>query len=182
MLGISAFWKQNIISVKNGVVYLSISPLLLIALSFIIYLLIIVLQKLTKRKLEFSKRVEIVLDFKGKSVKSTAMVDSGFSFNDSISNKRTVMIDKNVSCGLFGIDNTNLMLELKAPENEDLATSYRFVTVKTVSGLKPMPAVKLSKLKIITEDLKEYKDVLAIICADDLGDDFEVIIPMDMII
>jgi hypothetical protein len=74
------------------------------------------------------------------------------------------------------------MLELKAPENEDMATYYRFVTVKTVSGLKPMPAVKLSKLQIITEDLKEYKDVLAIICAEALGDDFEVIIPMDMII
>lgn len=182
MAGLWMLFKPNKMSLNNGVVYFNVSPLMLITLSFIFYVIIVLVKKLTQKSDEFAKRCEIVLIYDNKMVKRQAMVDSGHSLNDMFSNSVVLIIDRNTAVALFNESNTDNMLKLEPPDDKQLALRFRMIPVKTVSTEKIMPAVRLQKADIEI-GLKSFhlQKPIAVISEGKLSDDYSVIIPPEAI-
>lgn len=179
MAGLWMLFKPRFMALNNGAVYFNVSPVVLIALSFLFYLIIIILQRISKRDFDSAKYVEVELNFCGIIIKSTALVDTGFSLKGDLSDKTVIMINISLSNLFLGEDEANLLTHFKTPQNEKLTTRIKFMQVKTASGVKLMPALKLDKLIIDNE--KVYSNVIAVISEELSFEDFKVILPSDII-
>ncbi len=178
MLGIWLLFKPQKMSVNNGIVYFNISPLLLITLSLLFYILILLLQRLAKNDVNNAKRVEVELKFGSVFIKTQAMIDTGFDLKNISSDNIAIIIDKTTADKLFGKDNSDIMLDLKMPVNEEFNGKIRFIQVNTVSGAKLMPAVKIDSIGI--KGINKISKPLALIGSDNLSYDFSVILPADI--
>jgi stage II sporulation protein GA (sporulation sigma-E factor processing peptidase) len=178
MLCIWSAFKPQKMSVNNGVVYFNVSPLLLIALSLVFYILITVLKRFNKNDISNADRVEVSLYFDNKITEAKAMVDTGFDLNNVLSDSIAVIIDKTIACELFGSEVTVALVELKTPEATEFYDRIRVINIKTVSGSVLMSGIRIDKIKI--GDLKEIYNPIALISNEDLNYDFSVILPADI--
>ena len=166
------------IGVNNGFVYFDISPTLLITLSFIIYIIITVIKRITQKTAEASERYTVKLSFFDKNVTAEAIFDSGHSLKDAFDSSLVIIIDANTANRLFGCMEVNMLLELVPPETEALKRRFRLIPVKTGSGEKMLPAVKLDTITVQGKNSFESKNPVAVISKEKLGDDFSVILPV----
>lgn len=180
MAGIEMFINPTKLSMNNGVVYFDISPLVLITLSFVFYLIIVAVKKLTGKEAPLAERCVITLSFKNSDIERIAMVDTGHTLTDAFGNSIMLIIDRETSVELFGEDDTLAMLSANVPQNTETALRFRLIPVTTVSGERLLPAVKINKAKILF-DKKTYilNKPTAILSKGSLGDDYSVIIPPD---
>ena len=182
MMGIWMLFSPERLSINNGVVYFNISPLLIITLSLVFYLFIVAFTGLTKRNSESAILVESLIIFDDKRESGQALVDSGHSLNDMFSSSAVIILSKSLAKRLFGDADTEDILSLKTPDNVKLATKLRLLTVQTVAGEKIMPAIKVDFLKInIDKRNVSVEKPLAVISDTELGDEYSMIIPPDLI-
>ncbi len=182
MAGLWMLFEPAKMSLNNGVVYFDVSPLTLITLSFVFYVVIVLVKKLTQRSDEFAKRCEITLIFGSHSIKRLAMVDSGHSLNDMFSDSVVLIIDRDTSLELFGEADTESMLNLNPPFDQELCLRFRMIPIKTVSVEKTMPAIRLDKADIEL-GLKSFHlhKPIAVISEGRLSPEYSVIIPPEAI-
>ncbi len=176
MAGVWMLLKPQNMSINNGIVYFDVSPLLLITFSFVFYVLITVIKKLTGREADSATRVVVSLMFEKQTVQTTAMIDTGHTLTDSFGNSEIVIIDKLTAQTLFGASNTSLMISLEPPE-DDLKRFFRLMPIKTVSGESIMPAIKIDRMKV-TYKKKTFNisNPVAVISDGKLGDDYSVVV------
>lgn len=176
MAGIWMLFKPQNMSINNGIVYFDVSPLLLITFSFIFYVIITVIKKLTGREADSAERIAVNLIFNKQSVETTAMLDTGHTLTDSFGNSEIIIIDRLTAEVLFGVSNTLLMISLEPPE-DDLKRVFRLMPIKTVSGESIMPAMKIDRMKV-TYKKKTFviSKPITVICDTMLGDDYSVVV------
>ncbi len=182
MMGVWMLFKPENMSINNGVVYFNISPLVLLTVSFLLYVIIIIVRKFTKPSAEFSQRLNVKLTFLNKSITATAMVDSGHSLENLFGDGLIIIIDTNTCVKLIGAENTASILTFDISDDLEIWKRFRAVPVKTVSGENLMPAVKLDGIEILNNknSLKIDKP-LAVVSRDDLGEDYSVILPPEVL-
>lgn len=177
MSAIYMLLKPSKMSVNNGVVYFDISPLVLITVSFMIYLTILVAKKLLGKDAPTADRCEVTLMFQSQLANCTAMVDSGHTLHDGFGNGAVIIIDRAIAEPLFGANDTECMLKLNPPEHPKLAVNFRVVPIKSVAGEKLLPAVKLKSAEVTYNGRRiTLEKPLAVLTEDRLGDDYSAII------
>ena len=176
IFGLQTIRPNSNINVYNGVVYFNISPVLLLLMSFIIYLLIAILKKVFNKTAETADRLNLSLKFHGISITAVAIIDTGHSLCDIFGDNLMIIIDKKLALKLFGTTDVEMMLQLLPPISEKLSTCFRLIPAKTVSGDKILPGVKIDSITVLETNTK-YKNPIAVISDSDLGDDFSVIMP-----
>lgn len=177
MSAIYMLLKPSKMSVNNGVVYFDISPLVLITVSFVIYLTIVVAKKLFGREAPTAKRCDILLMFENQRVNCTAMVDSGHTLHDGLGNGAVIIIDSTASELLFGADDTRRILKMELPEGKELAANFRVIPTKSVTGDKLLPAIRLKSAEILLEKRNITLNRPVVVPVDTkLGDDYSAII------
>ncbi len=178
MAGVWMLLKPSLMSINNGIVYFDISPIWLIAASLLFYIAIVLIKKLTGKQAEFAKRCEVTLTFGENTVKAYAMVDSGHSLNDAFSGGTVMIIDKRLSVGLFGENDTDSMMTANVPQSQEVVKRFRLIPANTVTGEKMLPAVRIDSADILngkqTHRLIKPTAVISNTC---ISDDCSVIIP-----
>ena len=119
--------------IKNSVVYFNISPLMLIVLTVICYLVIRFIQRITGRENPKELFCNIIIEFNGKSVSCTAKVDTGNTLTEPFSNAPVVVVDKKA-------------LHNMVPDQS--SGKIRFVPFQDVSGGGLLQAFKPDKLTV----------------------------------
>lgn len=165
------------INLNNGVVYFNISPVILITLSFVIYIVVLIIKKISAKTAPLAQRYDIILKFDNRSVSVTAMVDTGHTLKDIYNDNLMIIIDKKTASKLFLNENVDSMLDLIPPNSEILKNRFQLFPINTVSGNKILPGIRIDNIEIIK--LKSnYASPIAVITTDNLGDDFSAIIPI----
>ncbi len=142
-----AFWqifKPKGMIINNSVVYFNISPLVLIATTVLGYFLYIGFTKIFEIASKTAKRCNITLYALGKSVGATAIIDTGNSLTDILSNSEIIVVDLSVSKALFG------QLDIKT--DPLLATRFRTIPCNTISGSGIMEGYRCDMGEIYLED------------------------------
>lgn len=180
IMGLKLAFPNSKVRVNNGVVYFDISPVLLIAMSFVIYLIIFVARKFTAKTAVTADRYKLKITVGEVSVGCTGMADSGHSLKDAFGDSMVFIIDRKTAEELFGTANCECLLSLVPPEGV-LQSRFRLIPVKTVSGERMLPGVRCDLLEIYDtggDMISNEKYPIAVVSESGLGDDFSAILPV----
>lgn len=182
ILGLNLLISSDRISVNNGAVYFDISPLVLITSAFIFYIIILIYKKVKANNLVESKKVELELYYIGTYAKVKALVDSGHSLTDMLTDSEVIIIDLKTASELLGQSEANYVVEHLMPLNNENTERFRAIPVKTVSGNSILPAIRLDSMTVIDNSEKKlYKNTIAAIMKDTFGGDYSAIISEQII-
>ncbi len=176
----SAIWmlfKPRGMSVKNGVVYFDISPLVLIAVSIIFYVVFVLFGKITKKNATAARRCSVTLRFNNKTVVGTAMVDTGHTLSDVFGSSVMIIADQSIGVELLGHQAEQVM-RLESPTDINIAKRFRVCMVKTVSGEQLFGSVMIDMAEIYSEGrtFRLIKPVI-VLTETQIDDDCSLIIP-----
>lgn len=153
-----AFWsifKPNGMVIHNSVVYFNISPLILIVLSVIFYVVLVVFKRIYSHKISNTTCCEIEIFCEGKSVKFPAIIDTGHSVGDLFSDSEIIFVSESRAKKLFSVTDPLFL-------DEKMKKRYRAIPCKTVDGTAVLDAFRCDKAIILTEN-KNYECHLPIV-------------------
>lgn len=177
MLCLWYLFKPNGMVINNGVVYFSISPIVLIVSTTACYLLLRVVQVFLKRENTYTEVKTVKLIHNNKTVFCKCMVDSGNTLCELISGHKVITVDKMTAENLFGTKAAEELLTLSVPA--EFVKKFRVIPYKTLSSNSLMPAVNIDYAEI---DETRINNVFVSITAVSFEGDFSGIISPEFIL
>ncbi|MBE6769700.1 MAG: hypothetical protein E7548_02980 [Ruminococcaceae bacterium] len=147
-----AFWsifKPTGMVIHNSVVYFNISPLILIVLSAIFYVVLVIFKRIYSHKINNTACCEIEIYCEGKSARISAIIDTGHSVGDLFSDSEIIFVSENKAKRLFSVTNPLFL-------DEKMKKRYRAIPCKTVDGTAILDAFRCDKAIVLTEN-KSYE-------------------------
>ena len=168
----TALWqifKPQGMIINNSVVYFNISPVVLIITTILGYFLYMIFSKIFAVSSKSAKQCNITFYALGKSVGASAIIDTGNSISDIMSDSEIIIADKSVANALFG--------SLDIAKDPLLATRYRTIPCNTVSGNSILEGFRCDICQVYLEDkiISLYNPVLAI-SKTPIKEDYSVIL------
>ncbi len=181
MTAIYILFKPQRMSINNGVVYFDISPLVLITVTFLFYIVIWFFKKLSRRDADCAERCIAEIKLKNISLVKAAMLDTGHTLQDGFSGKTVIIIDKPTAVELVDSFNVDKMLSLNPPDNE-LGLGFRLIPTNTVSGESVLPAIVLESIRLKINKRTVFIDKpIAVISKLSFTEDYSVIVPPEAV-
>lgn len=168
VFAIQQFLAPPILTVKNGIPYIDISPLLLIIVSAISYLLIELFSRFLSKRNVIDNIIEIEVGIKDKKVKLSALVDTGNELTDSFSGVPVVICEyRSVKelipieiRDLFSKSDLSLSEAVKFTEFKNRFRMIPFSSVSDIQGL--LPAFKPDYIKIFNQNEIKKEVIVAV--------------------
>lgn len=175
MMALWMLLKPSTVAINNGIVYFDISPVVLIAATVVSYFVISLIRKLSQRHAEFGERCELVLTLGEKTVSASALVDTGNSLNDVLSDLPVVVIDKKVAEKLVGVFDADVVTAGAA--GPEIQKRFRLIPYRAIGGGGLLPAFKCDSVKAMHGE-KQYLigNAIAAVSNETLGEDYNAII------
>lgn len=156
-LNSSTFLSRNLIS------YIDISPVFLVLLSAIFYLLIRITEKILHRKVQVDC-AEIEIEIFDICTKFNALIDSGHTLTDPLSDSQIIIIDES----LYNVF-TNI--------NKNITNRIRLIPVTTISNSEIVRGIRCDKATVyIGKEIIELKSPIILPASKKLGDNYNAII------
>ncbi len=175
-----AFWllfKPNGMAINNGIVYFSISPIILIVSTSAIYVIITAAFRLLKREDRFAYKTTVSVHINDKTFQCRCMVDTGNSLNDNLGNGKVIIMSYSMSKRIFGEKEVINLLN-NAPD-EIYKTKIRLLPYKTLSSNGLIPAIRVSE---VWAEKKQIINVLIAISKNDFDGEVDGIISPDFLL
>lgn len=137
MLGLWYVFEPTGMAVNNSVVYFNISPLILIILSAVFYVIVSVLRFLLQKNSPDAKECKIKVILDKESAETTAIIDTGNSITDAMGMAEVIIVDKDFAQKLFGSKNGN-----------EMTARYRVIPCNTISGTTLLEGYRCDKAYI----------------------------------
>ena len=167
------FCVPNGIFINNNMIYLNVSPIFLVIATFISYLAIRLMSKITGRQNNFIFDHDIMIKFNEKSVILRAKVDTGNTLKEPFSGLPVIVVQykfaekiipesiKEYFC-MCNVNkqftNDNLLYDAKKFKD------FRLIPYKTISGTGLLPAFKPDYIKILSKTQNIKKSAYVAIC------------------
>ena len=168
----TALWqifKPQGMIINNSVVYFNISPVVLIITTVFGYFLYMIFSKIFAVTSKGAKRCNITLYALGKSVGASAIIDTGNSISDIMSDSEVIIADKSVAKALFG--------NLDITKDPLLATRYRTIPCNTVSGNSILEGFRCDICQVYLEDkIISLNNPILAISKTPIKEDYSVIL------
>lgn len=150
--------------INNSVVYFNISPTVLIICTVLGYILFSILSRVFAAVSKFSEHCTVTVFSGNKSVRLDAIVDTGNSIEDILSNSEIIIADKSKVDILF-------------QKSDKTDSRYRLLPCSTVSGTDVLEGYRCDSAVIINNNTQTVleKPILAI-CKTELNDGYNAII------
>lgn len=176
MLGVWYLFKPNRLAINNGIVYVDISPLVLIVATVVSYLVLSVIRFFSVKQAFSGKRCKLIIIKGERKIDVTALVDTGHSLSDSLSDRPVIIIDTPTATKLF---DTVPTLEAVS-KGGDVIKGFRMIPYSSVGGHGLLPAFEpdILKAEIDNKSIEINRPLLAI-SKEPLGEDYRAIISPD---
>ena len=162
---ISNYFDFGVIFSDNLISYYNVSPLLLISVTAVFYLVLKTIQRILDRRLK-PKSVELTVEILGSEYSFNALVDSGNLVKDPFGNAQVFIVDGKEFERII-----ELIPEAKLQRRE------RVIPVKTINETKLLNAVRCDGCKIITsENVYEYTSPIIAASEKKLANGFNAIV------
>ena len=172
MMGIWAIWKPKQLAINNGVVYVDISPIILIIATLVSYTVLSVIRFFSAKLAYCCKRCTLKITYDERVVKITALVDTGHSVTDALTNRDVIIIEKETALQLIGKVPT--MATATAGERPK---GFRLIPYSTVGGHGLLTAFIPDKIELVENGkATTINNVLLGVSEEPLGEDYKGII------
>ena len=173
MMGIWYLFKPNRLAINNGVVYVDISPIVLICATIISYLVLSVVRFFSAKHAPIAKRCNLIIRIEPNEIKITAMVDTGHSLTDSLTDRPIIIIDKQTAKRLLDFVPTLA----HATSNDFKVKGFRAIPYSSVGGHGLLPAFEPDKLEVeVNGKTTAIARPILAISEEPLGEDYNAII------
>ena len=172
MMGIWTVFKPNNLAINNGIVYVGISPTVLISTTLFVYVILSLIRFFAKKQAYEGKRCKLKIAYRNSEVFITALVDTGHSLVDPISGSQVIIVEKSVT------DRLNLKFPCYALGSEgDLPEGFRVIPYSSVGGHGLLSAFTPDSIEVESEGrLWEIKNALIALSEEPLGEDYKGIV------
>ena len=178
MLALWLAFQPNGMVIQNGVVYFDISPMALLLSSTVAYLVILLLRRLTERSELHQRTVQLDVALEGRQTSLCALVDTGHSLSDVMSNAPVVVAEYAQIDPILPDHCRQLYREGKITEvPKDFEKRFRMIPFSTISGPGMLPAFRADQVVIHEE--KEQKSIPACVVAvldAPLGEEYHALV------
>ena len=152
-----AFWhifEPEGLLINNSVVYLNISPIILVSVTVVTYLIFWILHKIFSKSNKACEECDIKVCITEKSVDLHALVDTGNSVEDIFGRSEIIIADASKLELLFGKDFKN---------NAELKPRFRVVPFSTISGEDILKGIRCDEAYIYKNNktIRLEKPILA---------------------
>lgn len=172
MMGIWAIFKPNNLAINNGVVYLDISPPVLIIATLVSYVILSLIRFFSQKQAYSGKRCKLKITCKEKSIIFTALVDTGHSLTDLLTNRDVIIIEQKLALKL--VDFLPTIDELATA---DLPHGFRLIPYSVVGGHGLLTAFIPDRVELLEKDEKrEIHNTMLGVSLEPLGEDYKGII------
>ena len=135
-------------AVHNGIVYFNISPIMLIAGTALGYGAIWLLRRFMKRPAASGERRRVEIMLNGRRVEVNALVDTGHSLSDIMSDQPVIVTALPAVQPLIPLESLPAFLHVGSQPAGDMAERYRLIPYSVVGGGGLLPAFRCDDAKI----------------------------------
>lgn len=154
---------------RSLISYINISPVILISLTVVFYMVVRLIQKVINRKINIDK-VEIIVHILTQEIALFALIDSGHTLTDPISDSQIIIVDARV------LSKLNL-------NEKDYQVRKRIIPVSTVISGGMLEGIRCDKAEVIMKDNKIVLNKPIIASAEySFNDDYNAIISKSAVI
>ena len=184
------FVMPNVIFMNNNMIYLNLSPLFLVTATFLAYLAIRLINKITGRQNILNLDCEILIKFNEKSVILKAKIDTGNTLREPFSGLPVVVVQykfieqivpepiKEYFCVFNDVHTSAEKISYDVQKFKD----FRLVPYKTISETGLLPAFKPTYIKILSKNQDIKKDAYIAVCSEKIfNDEFHALINSELI-
>ncbi len=180
MLAIWFILKPEAMAINNGMVYLGISPLLLIGITLASYIILSLIKFFTRKNGEGGGICGLKCEFGGKTIILTALIDTGHSIRDQIGNLPIAVITPAKIKELLQ-DDFESFCSGEIDADSPLFSKIRMIPCKTVGGSILLKALRCEKATVHIKDKVLNKgSILLAMSETNLGGDYDAIVGTDI--
>ena len=173
MMGIWALFKTNRLAINNGIVYIDISPLLLVVTTFACYIILSVIRYFSSKHAYNGKRCNLQITYSGRTANLTALVDTGHSLTDTMTEREVVIIEQSIALKL--LDFVPTLEAVTASSNPP--HGFRMIPYSSVGGHGLLPAFIPDEIYFEINRKKHLlNNILIAVTQEALGEDYKGII------
>lgn len=181
MLGIWFILKPESMVMNNGVVYLDVSPLLLIVITLVSYVILTVVRLVARKNGGGGESVGLKCNLGDKSIKLWALVDTGHNIRDNLARSPVIIITPDKMQELLG-EEFDAFFSGNLPPDSFLFSRYRIIPCKTVGGSALLKGIRCDDMSVHRKDtvFKIDSPILAMSIST-LGGDYDAIAGTDIL-
>lgn len=187
------------IAIRNGAVYIDISPLMLVGIIFACYLVIRIICRVTGRSMPRREICKITIDNNGKSASLIAKADTGNTLREPFSGSPVVVAERDklndvlpreieeyiIYTAQAQFAKASVLNETKKGSDILLEDTYmsciRLIPYNSVGGNGLLPAFKPTSLKISVNGKIIEADAYIAVTERRLSETFSALIPLELI-
>ena len=155
--------SNDIFISKNLISYFNISPVTLVALTAIFYLIIRLILKFIVRKASVNT-AELIIELFDTKLSVVSLVDSGHTLTDPLTDSQIIILDANLYSKIIGT-------------GYDLSNRKRMIPVKTISNSSLLEGIRCDLVTIKTKDFNiVHKKPIVLKTNQKFDGDFKAII------
>lgn len=173
MMAVWALLKPQNLAINNGVVYINISPAILILATLISYAVLSLIRFLFRKHAADGTRCEMTIGVGARTVRLKALVDTGHSLTDSLTGNPVVIVERSVAEHLFSaLPTVETITAGSAPD-----CGFRMIPYTTVGGHGLLEAFQPDSVNVtLNGKTKTVDRVLVAVSNERLGEDYKAII------
>lgn len=174
MMGIWALFGSDRLAINNGIVYVDISPIVLIVATLVCYGLLRLGRWIAHKQAYAGKRCRLILTKGEKSVRLTALVDTGHSLTDAMTDQPVLILEQRVA--------RTLLERIPTPEavlaDGTALPGFRLIPYSSVGGHGLLPAFPVDRVEWERPDgtRRPLPRLLVAVSEEPLGEDYRAII------
>lgn len=169
--------------VKNGVVYIDISPTFLLFATALSYIIIRIINLITGRQSPKNLFCDVKLENNNKILQIRAKIDTGNTLKEPFSNIPVIVAEYKYIKNIVPSNFTNFLNESNTlPSSDLIENNFRIIPYKVISSNGMLPAFKPDKVTIISNGSRLEKEAYVAVCSEEnLGCEFEALMNPDLI-
>ncbi len=166
------FSSSSFLQMNNSIVYFDVSFFSLVVMCSIVLLVIKIVNKRLFIKTQTDLLYELEITFNSKTVRTTALYDSGNCVQDVYTGKPVIIVNADEIKDFFDESTFNsLFVDFKNEEDVIGDIKLRFLPVKSISSSTLLPAFTAQKIIISDENIrKEILSPCIAVTLDELGE------------
>ena len=169
---LGSFSFSSFLQMNNSIVYFDVSFFSLVVMCSVVFFVIKIINKRLFVKTQTDLIYELEIMFNDKSIRTTALYDSGNCVQDVYTGKPVIIVNANEIKEFFDEKTfTSLFVDFSTEENAASDIKLRFLPVRSISSSTLLPAFTARKIIISDENIrKEILSPCIAVTLDELGE------------
>lgn len=172
------------VAIRNGVVYIDISPIMLVGIILACYIIIRVICRVSGRSVPSQEICWLTIENNAKSVKLIAKTDTGNMLKEPFSNLPVIVADREKLEIVLPSDVSDYLAKTVSASNTsyEYVSGIRLVPYNSVGGEGLLPAFKPDSISVILNGKSTKAEAYIAVTGRKLSESFSAIVPSEIIL